>query len=269
MTPLLFGPPSRQLFGMLHPARGGDQAGRAVLMCPPFGQEAIRSHRLFSVLADRLARSGISVLRLDYHGTGDSPGDDADGEFDGWRRDVCTAHEELRRRTGAARIVWFGARLGASLAVLAARSGRCDPARLVLWDPIVSGRDYLQSLRKRHVEAMERSFCIPDPAWRKQLATNPHAFTDELLGFAVSPTLLLQLRNLDADALALTALHDTIVLADDDDAKVRHWRDLQTARAMALKHSSFRHSLQWTSEPQPDATLVPADALQRLTTCLT
>lgn len=269
MTPLLFGPASRQLFGSFHPAHGDTHADRAVLICPPFGQEAIASHRLWRALADRLARSGFAVLRFDYHGTGDSPGDDADGEFDGWRRDICTAHEELRRRTGAQRIVWLGARLGASLAVLAAKSGRSDPARLVLWDPIVSGRDHLQWLRERHVEALEASFCVPDPDWRRQLATNPRAFTDELLGFAVSPTLLLQLHNLGADSLQLTALHETLVLAPDDDAVVRRWCETEASRRMPVRYSPFKHPLRWSAEPQPGNALVPAEALQRLATFVT
>jgi len=268
MTPLMFGPASRQMFGWFHPAQGEARAAHAVLICPPFGQEAIASHRLWHVLADRLARMGHPVLRFDYHGTGDSPGDDADGEFEGWRRDICTAHEELRRRTGADRIVWLGARLGASLAVLAAKGGRSDPARLVLWDPIVAGRDYLQWLRERHVEALERSFCIPDPVWRKQLTSDPRAFTGELLGFAVSPTLLLQLRNLGAAGLQLTALHETLVLAPDDDAAVRHWCDTEASRRIPVRYSPFKHPLRWSAEPQHGVALVPADVLQRLTNFL-
>ena len=99
MTPMLFGPASRQLFGLYHaPER---ESKLAVLICMPLGQEAVRAHRLFRVLSDRLARAGVAVLRFDYHGSGDSPGEDTDGELEGWRRDICTAHEELRRRTGA------------------------------------------------------------------------------------------------------------------------------------------------------------------------
>jgi predicted alpha/beta hydrolase len=130
MTPLLFGPASRQLFGLFHAPERDSQM--AVLVCAPFGQEAIRSHRLFRVLSDRLARTGVAVLRFDYFGSGDSPGDDEDGELEGWRRDIGTAHEELRRRVGSRRIVWLGARLGGAMAVLAAKSGRCDPSRLIL-----------------------------------------------------------------------------------------------------------------------------------------
>lgn len=262
MTPLLFGPASRQLFGLFHPARR--RGATAVLVCAPFGQESIRAHRLFRVLADRLARAGVAVLRFDCHGCGDSPGDDAAGELEGWRRDVCVAHGELVRLSGATHVVWLGARLGASIAVLAARSGRVDPARLLLWDPVLDGSRYLMHLRERHVDALERSFVVPDPAWRRQLAQPPEVLISELLGYEISRTLHMQLRAMTPDALPLTALYETTVLADAEDAIARHWAETQLARHMPLRLLPFKHAMDWTSDPHPNNAMVPAEALQRL-----
>jgi alpha/beta superfamily hydrolase len=180
--PIMFGPASRQLFGLFHPAEDDRAEDSAVLVCPPFGQEGLRTHRFFKVLAERFARTGIPTLRFDFHGTGDSPGDERQGELDGWRRDLCAAHEELRRRAPDKRIVWVGARLGATLAVLAARNGRCDPVRLVLWEPVIDGRRYARFLREQHVAAIDATFCIPDLAWRRELAREPAALPDEALG---------------------------------------------------------------------------------------
>jgi dienelactone hydrolase len=262
MTPMLFGPASRQLFGLYHaPERDGNVS---VVICQPFGQEAIRAHRLFRVLADRLARAGVAVLRFDYYGTGDSPGDDTDAELEGWRRDVCAAHEELRRRAGARRIIWLGSRLGAAMAVLAAKSGRCDPSRLILWDPIVDGARYLDTLRAGHVDALERSYCVPDPTWRRRLAKDPDAFTDELFGFGVSPAMRQQLRALSSSTLQLTALHETVMLADAEDQAAHQWANAEAARHMPVKISAFQHPLIWTSDPHPNNAMVPTEALQRL-----
>ena len=268
MTPLMFGPAGRQVLGLFHAAEVGGKADSAILICPPFGQEAVRSHRLFRVLADRLARNGAAVLRFDYYGTGDSPGDDVEGEFDGWRRDICCAHEELRRLTGATRITWLGARLGATLATLAARSGRSDPARLILWDPIVEGPPYLQTLRERHVDALERSFCIPNRDWRKQLARDETAFADQALGFAISPVLRSQLQALRPSTLHLTTLHQTEVLASPDDDTVTRWCADEATRLMPVTLSPFKHPLVWTADPHPNNAMVPAQALQRLTSVL-
>jgi hypothetical protein len=252
MTPLLFGPPRRQLFGLFHQAeRAG---GMAVLICPPLGREEIRAHRFLRVLADRLARSG-----------GDSPGDDVEGEFDGWRRDVCVAHEELERLSNASHIVWLGARLGASLAIMAAASGVCDPARLLLWDPVIDGARYLAHLRERHVDALERSFAVPDPGLRRRLARESESeTTNELLGYEISPKLYSQLRALNADSLPLTARYETTVLADADDLALKQWTSAQLARQLPLQLLPFKHPMVWTSDPHPNNAMVPAEALQRL-----
>ncbi|MDQ0070839.1 alpha/beta superfamily hydrolase [Variovorax boronicumulans] len=262
--PLMFGPASRQLFGLFHPADEARADDSAVLVCPPFGQEGLRTHRFFKVLAERFARAGIATLRFDFHGTGDSPGDESQGELDGWRRDLCAAHEELRRRAPGKRIVWVGARLGATLAVLAARNGRCDPVRLVLWEPVIDGRRYARFLREQHVAAIDASFCIPDLSWRRSLGRDPAALPEEALGALLSPALREQLGALTPGTLPLTALHDTLVLTPPDDAHTPQWAAEQQSRHMPVRLAYFQHRLDWTADPYPNSAMVPADALNRL-----
>ncbi|AVQ80388.1 MULTISPECIES: alpha/beta fold hydrolase [unclassified Variovorax] len=261
---LMFGPASRQLFGIFHPAEDAGSAETAVLVCPPYGAEGLRTHRFFKVLAERLARAGIATLRFDFYGTGDSPGDERQGEFEGWRRDLCSAHEELRRRAPGARIVWVGARLGATLAVLAARNGRCDPVRLVLWEPVIDGRRYARFLREQHVAAIDATFCIPDLSWRRNLLREPDAVPEEALGASLSSTLRAQLAALTPDALQLTALHDTLVLAQPEDEYTAQWAAEQQSRHMPVRLAYFKHRLEWTADPYPNSAMVPADALNRL-----
>ena len=98
IEPISFGKANRRLFGILHPPAVLDGERANVVLCNAFGQEAIRAQRTMWVLAERLARAGHSVLRFDYYGTGDSMGDDLDGDFDGWADDVGEAD---RRTAGA------------------------------------------------------------------------------------------------------------------------------------------------------------------------
>lgn len=265
MTPLLFGPPARRLFGLFHAADSTRVSGTAVLLCPPMGHEALRSHRFYRLLALRLARAGLSVLRFDPYGTGDSPGDDEDGELDGWRRDILAAHRELASRAGATRIVWFGARIGATLALQAAAMADPRIARLVLWEPVLDGPVYLQGLREKHVAELEVSHSLPDPGWRRRLREDPTAFSDEAFGFAMSPVLRAQVGALTPQALASTldAGVEVVTIGKPDDARIRQWVVAQAGRG-AVRHVPLAHPLIWTSNPSPGNEMVPAEALQRV-----
>jgi alpha-beta hydrolase superfamily lysophospholipase len=247
--PLMFGPKSRQLFGIFHAADPERSRSTAVLLCPPFGQAGLRTPRFFKVLAERLAREGVAALRFDFHATGDSPGDESVGELDGWRRDLCAAHDTLRGLEPEARIVWIGARLGATLAVLAARSGRCDPDRLVLWEPILDGPRYARFLRDRHVAMVDSSFCIPDLAWRRTYVRDSQVVPEEALGIQLSKRLRAQFSALDPASLPLTALHDTLVLARPDDTLAAQWAATQQQRHMPVRLTYFQSRLDWAADP--------------------
>jgi alpha/beta superfamily hydrolase len=267
MIPFHFGPPERLLFGLFHPAGGSARGDRAVLLCNPYGQEAVRSHRLFRVLAERLAREGLPVLRFDYHATGDSPGADEDGDLAGWVGDVRVALRELVARSGARRVVCVGARLGGALAVRAA-AGVAEASRLVLWDPVVAGEEYLALLRVKHVEALESTYSLPDPAWRDRLAHDPGAFIEEAIGFGVSPTLRQQIRQLGAHSLPLAPGMEVHVLAHPADTAVAAWAAAMPARGVAGRHWPIEESFDWAVGERRNSALVPPAALNRLLTSI-
>lgn len=264
MSPFLFGAPTRRMMGIFHPAGSSPASGAAVLICLPFGHELLRSQRFFRILCDRLARAGHPTLRFDYYGCGDSLGEDLDGELDGWAEDVGAAHDELRRLAPGRPIVWVGARLGATLALMAANGGNSTPTRVLAWDPVIDGTAYLEELRIAHVDAVARSYCVPDPRAGKLLAARSNAGPAELLGTELSPELCRQLAALNAVNLRVSARHDTMVLADPDDAPVRQWADAQAARELPVQFAPFGHTLDWTADPNPRSAMVPAEAVQRL-----
>ena len=263
MIAFLFGSPERPLLGLFHPASDSPRDDRAVLLCNPFGQEAVRGHRMYRVLSERLARSGIAVLRFDYHATGDSPGTDEQGDLAGWVLDVRMAMRELALRSGVAHIVCVGSRLGAALAVRAG-SGLAELRRLVLWDPIVQGPEYLELLRRKHVEALESSFSLVDPAWRAQLAGDAMSFHDEAMGFGISPALRQQIRELGTDSLPLPPGVEVRVVAHPDDAAVNDWVAMLGGRGVGVRHLPLEESFDWTAEEDRNSPLVPAAGLSRL-----
>ena len=94
------------------------------VLCPPIGSEYTRSHRSIRHLADRFAAAGIPAIRFDYHGTGDSPGNDLDPDrLAAWRANVVDACARARAWSGRSRVALVGVRLGGTIAALASDSG--------------------------------------------------------------------------------------------------------------------------------------------------
>jgi alpha-beta hydrolase superfamily lysophospholipase len=167
-VPLVFGPAGRSLFGMYHPAAaaaGVTPAVRrsAVVLCNPLGYEAICSYRAYCHLAERLAAAGFPVLRFDYHGTGDSSGQDGDAErVRAWLDSIAAAVGELRTRSGRRDVSLFGVRVGATLAAAAAVELGAV-ANLVLWAPCPTGRGYVREMRAAHLIKQNGTHPSPHP----------------------------------------------------------------------------------------------------------
>ena len=142
--PVYFGPADRQLFGMLHHAEGLPARG-AILFCYPLPPKYVLCYQGLLRLAVRLAREGFDVLRFDYAGIGDSSGEPLESSLKQWDEDVEAALTYLRSRTTAAHVSLLGMRIGAALAARAStRLGAID--RLVMWEPVVDGKDYVTEL---------------------------------------------------------------------------------------------------------------------------
>lgn len=255
MTPLRFGPPGRQLFGLHVPAQG-PRLGHGVVLCNPFGQEAIRCHRLYRVLGERLARAGHDVLRFDYFGTGDSDGDDGAGDLEAWIANTVAADQALAERSGCARRSWFGLRLGATLAALASQRAPVPPRRLVLLDPVTDGAAYLEELRGTH-RAVVRAFGArmhATPAALREVDSGSPAF----LGFALGTALHAQLRELSPAALAGMRAAGIVLLRSAGALGA----GLAAAGGTPVESVTLESRIVWASEEAMDNAVVPADALK-------
>lgn len=258
-----FGVPGRRLFGCFHAAATPHATG-AVLICAPYGQEYVRSHRMFRVLAERLSRSGCDVLRFDPFGSGDAEGDDEALDLSGWVADIHTASAELRSRSQALRQVWVGARLGGTAACAAAMSRQPVLAGLVLCEPVLDGAAYLRSVALATVEALEASCSIKDPEWRRSLVSDPQRWEREGVGFAMGPTLRRQLRELVPTAVQVPRGVTVALLSSGTlpalEAQAHAWR----AAGIRAQHEALPFVFDWTAEEALNTALVPHEMLQRL-----
>lgn len=148
-TPIFFPSGSDSLFGVLHQP-DGERRELAFVFVHPFGEEKLWSHRVFVSFARQLAATGHPVLRFDWMGSGDSDGDFSVSSVDSILRDIASAVDLVRGRTGGRSVGLIGLRLGASLAALAAER-LSDIGPLVLWAPVVDGARYMQELLRTNL----------------------------------------------------------------------------------------------------------------------
>lgn len=262
MTPFYFGPPDRQLFGIYHAPKRDTEGRAALLMCCPFGHEAIRAHRLYRVLADRIARLGTAVLRFDFFGNGESGGDDAQGEMTGWQRDLLSAHEELMRRSGSRTLTWLAARLGATLSLQSAPRAQ-GLERLVLWDPILDGPAYVKELHDAQLAMLEVGYYAKNPSWYKRRDPGVEPAITEALGHRISGELAAQWATLRSDSLTLRPDVAATVFAQPHDERARDWCLRQNAQGRPVAYEALEHPVVWTTDPIPNQAIVPVDVTRR------
>lgn len=155
MEAFYFGPSASYLFGAYHPPQNGNRR-EGIVICNPFGQEYLRAHRSLRRLAINLAALGYAVLRFDYRGTGDSAGTIEAVTADDWQEDIRLAVQELMDMAAVPKVSLLGLRLGALLAAQVA-SNNPQISRLVMWDPIVNGKTYIDEFKQEVTAKPSRS----------------------------------------------------------------------------------------------------------------
>jgi pimeloyl-ACP methyl ester carboxylesterase len=203
--PFWFGPPQRPLFGWYHAARASVASRTGVVLCNAFGHEAMSSHRAYRRLAIRLAEGGHPVLRFDYDGTGDSAGGSSDPDrVQAWLNSIELATRELQRLSGAPRLVLFGTRFGALLALAHAAQRPIDG--LVLLGPPASGKAWVREMSA--LQSLRRM--PPRPAGMSQ---DPE---EAIVGFALDAATRADLSKIDPRAFAARPAARVLVIARDD-----------------------------------------------------
>lgn len=160
-------------------------------MCYPTGQEYMRSHWAIRQLGSQLSRAGLHSMRFDYSGTGDSAGLNSDANIIQWQTDISTALTELKEIAGITRFSLAGLRFGATLAATAPLPNQ--PVRkLILWDPVVNGRAYIDELR-----TMQQALLDKLQPLHKSRSHQEQTDTEELIGFRFSTQMVSEIGAID------------------------------------------------------------------------
>jgi len=221
----------RRLFSIFHsPENRAAIQGGAVYFAP-FTEEANRTRRMASLLADNLSRAGTATLLFDYSSTGDSSGAFSQARWDDWVSDGCAAIEWLYRQIGKP-IALVGLRLGAAMALECAQKVGLDIPRIVLWQPVTNGRTFFtQFLRIRLAASLAEGG--NRETTRDLMERLSGGETMEVAGYKVAPAL--------ADAVNRVNLAD---LAPPVASKV-HWFEVTTGEDDELMPASQMAVLRW------------------------
>jgi exosortase A-associated hydrolase 2 len=261
MNPFYFGTARRRLFGIYEPAAIDQPKSRAALLCHSWGAEYVNAHRSMRRLASMLTAAGIHVLRFDYFGTGDSSGESVEADLKGWEEDIATAIEELKDTTGVARVSLIGLRVGAALAARVAAKRRKEIDALVLWDPVVSGADYVQELHR-----LSRQLLKSAPVERPGTAGGGH----EILGFPLTADMAEGLRAIDLAALVSAWPAQTRLIASQSLPSHEALRPILTGREAGPLSIDYVADLPaWIDHTEANAGAVPVRVLQRIVQWLT
>ena len=207
-----------------------------MVLCHPLGSEYIRCHRTYRQLAFGLCNAGFHVLRFDLRGCGDSSGDEEQGGVCQWIDDISMAVREMGARCGSSAVCLVGLRFGGTLALLAAmEQGHID--RLVLWDPIVSGKAYLEELISLHRKMLSGL----------NLELDPHQRPKELLGFSFSDTMLMDLESLNLHSIRGNPADD-ILLIESVEARTGSLREHLKAIAPGMDYQHIPGPEIWKEE---------------------
>lgn len=140
-----------QRFALLQAPDALTKARAAVVQVHPFAEEMNKSRRMAALQARAMAAAGYAVLQIDLLGCGDSSGDFGEATWEAWLTDVELACAWLQQQTAAPLWLW-GQRTGCLLANEAANRMQ-RPVNLLFWQPVVSGRQFLQQFLRLKIAA--------------------------------------------------------------------------------------------------------------------
>jgi pimeloyl-ACP methyl ester carboxylesterase len=189
------GSDSDRRFAYYHPPTGADRS-ELIVVCPPLLSEYMRTYAALREVAVALAERGWHVVRFDYRGTGDSSGELMDVALQDWFDDVVTVTSEAKDISRCRSVSALAVRVGALIA-LGAQRDQTMFDRLVLWDPVLSGAEYLAAFTARSLKRTSvRGHPTPNLSEGRSLG-----------GYMVPPGLVSSLERLRERDLELAGAH--------------------------------------------------------------
>jgi exosortase A-associated hydrolase 2 len=157
-----------------------------ILHVPAFGDEMNKSRAMTARAAREFAALGCGVLQVDLYGCGDSAGEHSEANFRTWVDNLRHAAGWLQSRQDGCGESWlWSLRFGSLLAAALLEQGH-DHVPLLLWQPMLAGKQQLNQLLRQKAASETRRDAMGVRALRERLE---HGETLEIGGYAIAPTL--------------------------------------------------------------------------------
>jgi alpha-beta hydrolase superfamily lysophospholipase len=255
--PIYFKSGRETLFGWLHLPPPNSRTGRGIVICKPFGYEAICAHGSIRAFADACAAGGATVLRFDYTGTGDSSGGDSCAdEMSQWCDDIRAAIQALRQSGHVDRVGLLGVRFGALLAGLVAAGDSCVED-LIAVAPIVNGKRYLRELRAFQATSSSAIHWKSSEALDGERSQTDDAGGIEVTGFGLSQASVESLAKFDLPRLSSRAIPHVLILDRNDLPVAQPWAELLRSLGTDVRYEALPGLVEMIATPH--AAQVPQE----------
>jgi dienelactone hydrolase len=267
--PIYFKSGRETLFGWLHLPPESSRSARGIVICKPFGYEAICAHGSIRAFADACASAGAAVLRFDYSGTGDSSGSDSDADEIGqWCDDIRAAVKALRHACNVGRVGLLGMRLGALLAALVAAEDSYVED-IIAVAPVVNGRRYLRELRAFQATSSSAAQSPPEDTSAAMHGDQAIHLEDciEVTGFRLSKASIDRLATTDLLFLRKRAVSSALILDRSDLPGAKLWADALLEAGTDTRYRALPGLLEMIATPH--AAQVPQEMIGAVAEYLT
>jgi exosortase A-associated hydrolase 2 len=164
----------------------------AILHLPAFGDEMNKARAMTARAAREFARRGHAVLQIDLPGCGDSSGEHGTATLAAWTDALCTAVDWLHDQYRGVSLWLWTLRTGALLVPPLLERAMPD-APLLLWQPVLSGAQYLSHLLRQQLASTllgSSGEPVGTAAFRQRIVAGEQI---EIGGYAISAQLAREL----------------------------------------------------------------------------
>lgn len=143
---------AKRIYCSEYSAQNAMGKSHGVILCAPIWGERMRTRRIFTNLARRLAKVGYSVIRCDYYGDGNSGGETAELTYEGMKDDIRNLYGCLVSKSDIDRVTLVGLRIGANCAASLLEELDCAIGAILV-EPIVNLADFFRDALRANLSS--------------------------------------------------------------------------------------------------------------------